>query len=61
LIIDEANVFGQLEGSEEGEVLLKSILSWMVANTKEKGRFHIVLTSSDSFFFNWIVDSKSFL
>ncbi|CAB5196546.1 unnamed protein product [Rhizophagus irregularis] len=51
-------MFSQLEGSEEGEVLLKSILNWMVANTKEKGRFHIVLTSSDPFFFNWIVDSK---
>ncbi|PKK60324.1 hypothetical protein RhiirC2_793486 [Rhizophagus irregularis] len=55
-VIDEANMFSQLEGSEEGEVLLKSILNWMVANTKEKGRFHIVLTSSDPFFFNWIVD-----
>ncbi|PKC06638.1 hypothetical protein RhiirA5_419303 [Rhizophagus irregularis] len=52
-------MFSQLEGSEEGEVLLKSILNWMVANTKEKGRFHIVLTSSDPFFFNWIVDNLS--
>ncbi|PKY48139.1 hypothetical protein RhiirA4_463633 [Rhizophagus irregularis] len=52
-------MFSQLKGTEEGEVLLKSILNWMVANTKEKGRFHIVLTSSDSFFFNWIVDNLS--
>ncbi|KAF0482060.1 hypothetical protein F8M41_023519 [Gigaspora margarita] len=56
LVIDEANMFSQLGSSENGEVLLKSILNWMVVNTKEKGRFHIVLTSSDSFFFDWIVN-----
>ncbi|CAI2199652.1 7045_t:CDS:2, partial [Funneliformis geosporum] len=56
LVIDEANMFSQLCVSEEGKVLLKSILNWMVVNTKEKGRFHVVLTSSDSFFFNWIAN-----
>ncbi|CAJ0846751.1 13548_t:CDS:2 [Entrophospora sp. SA101] len=55
LFIDEANMFSQLGSSKEGEVLLKSILNWVVVNTKEKRRFHVVLTSSDSFFFNWIV------
>ncbi|CAI2179359.1 1653_t:CDS:2 [Funneliformis geosporum] len=54
LVIDEANMFSQLCVAEEGKVLLKSILNWMVVNTKEKGRFHVVLTSSDSFFFDWI-------
>ena len=61
LVIDEANMFSQLGHSEEGKILLKSILNWMVVNTKEMGRFHVVLTSSDSFFFNWIVNRKSFL
>ncbi|RIB12848.1 hypothetical protein C2G38_2199567 [Gigaspora rosea] len=56
LVIDEANMFNQLGSSEKGKLLLKSILNWMVVNTKEKGRFHIVLTFSDSFFFNWIVN-----
>ncbi|CAG8473289.1 2215_t:CDS:2, partial [Paraglomus brasilianum] len=56
LVINEANMFSQLGHSEEGKILLKSILNWMVVNTKEMGRFHVVLTSSDSFFFNWIVN-----
>ncbi|CAG8810048.1 22865_t:CDS:1, partial [Dentiscutata erythropus] len=30
LVIDEANMFNQLGSSEEGKVLLKSILSWIV-------------------------------
>nr|CAG8587956.1 3612_t:CDS:2 [Entrophospora candida] len=61
LFIDEANMFSQLGSSKEREVLLKSILNWVVVNTKEKSRFHVVLTSSDSFFFNWIVKRKSIL
>ncbi|KAF0455060.1 hypothetical protein F8M41_001506 [Gigaspora margarita] len=53
LVIDEANMFSQL--AENDKNLLKSILNWLVVNTKEEKRFHTVLTSSDSFFFNWIV------
>ncbi|CAG8449357.1 8478_t:CDS:2, partial [Acaulospora morrowiae] len=57
LIIDEANLLSQLgSSSREGAVLLKSFLNWLVANTKQEKRFHAVLTSSDSFFFNWIVN-----
>ncbi|CAG8641143.1 1458_t:CDS:2 [Funneliformis mosseae] len=52
LIIDEANMFSQL--AKNDGTLLKSILNWLVLNTKEEERFHAVLTSSDSFFFNWI-------
>ncbi|RGB22689.1 Archaeal ATPase-domain-containing protein [Rhizophagus diaphanus] len=52
LIIDEANLFSQLGRNDE--TLLKSILNWFVLNSKERRRFHVVLTSSDSFFFNWI-------
>ncbi|CAG8742661.1 15548_t:CDS:2 [Gigaspora margarita] len=56
LVIDEANKFSQLGCSESGEILLKSILDWMVVNKKEKRCFNIVLTSFGSFFFNWIVN-----
>ena len=56
-IIDEANMFSQLvNSSNEGEILLKSILNWRVVNTKQENHFHAVLTSSDSFFFNWIIN-----
>ncbi|CAB4403887.1 unnamed protein product [Rhizophagus irregularis] len=56
LVIDEANSLNRLGySSAEGEVLLKTFLDWLVLNTKQTNRFHVVLTSSDSFFFNWIV------
>ncbi|RGB39862.1 hypothetical protein C1646_753989 [Rhizophagus diaphanus] len=57
LIIDEANMFNQL--GDLDPALLKSILNWMVLNTKQERRFNIVLTSSDSFFLNWIVTHLS--
>ncbi|PKY52618.1 hypothetical protein RhiirA4_497080 [Rhizophagus irregularis] len=50
LVIDEANLFSQLGRAS----LLKSFLNWLVLNTKEERRFHAILTSSDSFFINWI-------
>lgn len=59
LIIDEANLLSQLgESSREGAILLKSFLNWLVKNTKQEKYFHVVLTSSDSLFFNWIVKRK---
>jgi Cdc6-like AAA superfamily ATPase len=59
LIIDEANMmFTQL--GNDNPALLKSILSWLVLITKEK-RLPVVLTSSNSFFLNWIIDRKSIL
>ncbi|RHZ84274.1 hypothetical protein Glove_84g165 [Diversispora epigaea] len=57
LIIDEANLFSQLgENSKEEATLLKSFLNWLVINTKQEKHFHVVLTSSDSFFFDWIIN-----
>ncbi|CAB4439673.1 unnamed protein product [Rhizophagus irregularis] len=47
-------MFDQLGNSDP--TLLKSFLNWMVLNTKQENRFNIVLTSSDSFFLNWIVN-----
>ena len=62
LIVDEANLLSQLgNSSKEGKILLKSFLNWLVMNTKQENRFHAVLTSSDSFFFNWIANRKSIL
>src|SRR6185369_8623811 len=43
------------DSSQEGAVLLKSFLNWLVLNTKQENCFHAVLTSSDSFFLNWII------
>jgi len=55
LVIDEANRFDQLgEVSPESANLIQTFLQWMVLNTKQDQKFHIVLTSSDSFFINWI-------
>ncbi|CAB4403131.1 unnamed protein product [Rhizophagus irregularis] len=62
LIIDEANSLNRLGyGSAKGEILLKTFLDWLVLNTKQTSRFHVVLTSSDSLFFNWIVNRLDIL
>ncbi|RGB41810.1 P-loop containing nucleoside triphosphate hydrolase protein [Rhizophagus diaphanus] len=54
LIIDEAHLLNQLGYKDKS--LLKLILNWFVLNSKERERFHIVLTSSDSFFFTWLAE-----
>ncbi|CAB4463980.1 unnamed protein product [Rhizophagus irregularis] len=54
LIFDEAHLFSKLTKSKEGESLLISFLNWLVTCTKQNKFFHVVLTSSDSFFINWI-------
>jgi Cdc6-like AAA superfamily ATPase len=60
LIIDEANMmFTQL--GNDNPALLKSILSWLVLITKGENRLPVVLTSSNSFILNWIVNRKSIL
>ncbi|CAG8546662.1 4027_t:CDS:2 [Funneliformis caledonium] len=57
LVVDEANLLSQLgDSSKEGAILLKTFLNWLVLNTKQENRFHAVLTSSDSFFLNWITN-----
>ena len=59
LVIDEANRFNQLgEVSPVSANLIQTFLQWMVLNTKQDQKFHIVLTSSDSFFINWIRKCK---
>lgn len=60
LVIDEANRFSRLgSSSDEGRELLESFLDWLILNTKEQRRFHAILTSSDSFFLDWLVNGKS--
>ncbi|EXX55812.1 hypothetical protein RirG_221950 [Rhizophagus irregularis DAOM 197198w] len=57
LVIDEANRFSRLGNSlNGGQELLKSFLDWLVLNTKEQKSFHAILTSSDSFFLDWIIN-----
>lgn len=57
LIFDEAHLFSKLAKSREGETLLISFLNWLVTSTKQNKFFHVALTSSDSFFINWITKS----
>ncbi|GBC36873.2 uncharacterized protein OCT59_003081 [Rhizophagus irregularis] len=60
LVIDEANRFSRLGNSlNGGQELLKSFLDWLVLNTKEQKSFHAILTSSDSFFLDWIINDLS--
>ncbi|RIA86305.1 hypothetical protein C1645_740939 [Glomus cerebriforme] len=57
LVIDEANLLRQLgNSSNEGAILLKLFLNWLVENTKHK-HFHAILISSNSFFLNWLLDN----
>lgn len=49
-IIDEANELGTLTKEKNGKAALHNLFKWLVLNTKERSRFHVLLSSSDSFF-----------
>jgi len=49
-MIDEANELGTLTSVPEGKDALYNLFKWLIMNTKETQRFHVVLASSDSFF-----------
>ena len=51
LCIDEAN---RLQALSRGNIVLHDFLAWVVLNTKQMNRFHVVMASSDSFFHWWI-------
>ena len=53
LIIDEANQLDALLESG-GRIALDDFFAWLVENTKQTNRFHVVMASSDSFFLKWI-------
>jgi hypothetical protein len=56
LFIDEANKLQNLIKSpgDEGDTVVQTLLDWMVKNTKQDPRLHVVLASSDSFFLEWL-------
>lgn len=56
LFIDEANELKNLSKipGDEGDEAINAILKWMVKNTKQDPRLHVVMASSDSFFLEWL-------
>ena len=53
-IIDEANELRALTKEDDGNAALHNFFKWLVLNTKERNRFHVLLSSSDSFFHLWV-------
>lgn len=49
LIINEANELRALLNQPGGQDALHNLFKWMVMNTKEKRKFHMLLGSSDFF------------
>lgn len=43
----------ELVHTEEGNATVDTFLQWLVINTKQSLRFHVVLTSSDPYFESW--------
>jgi len=63
LIIDEANRLRALLEDQAGSATLNDFFAWIVRNTKQDGKFHVIMASSDSFFYRWVtqyVDSAYF-
>ena len=61
--IDEANRLQSLLEDQKGNAALNDFFAWVVKNTKQDGRFHVMMASSDSFFHRWVtqyVDSAYF-
>lgn len=56
LFIDEANDLKNMSKNlgDEGDDAINAILKWMVKNTKQDPRLHVVMASSDSFFLEWL-------
>ena len=48
LIIDEANELRALSKDADGNEALHNLFKWLVLNTKERSRFHVLFSSSDS-------------
>ena len=53
-IIDEANELNKLTEQPDGHDALHNFFKWLVMNTKELNCFHVILSSSDSFFHLWV-------
>eukprot|EP00898_Chlorokybus_atmophyticus_P000573 jgi/Chlat1/1516/Chrsp12S02034 len=52
LVIDEANVIMDWSGKYPED--LKTLLAFLVSNTKQDQRAHVLLATSDSAFINWV-------
>ena len=53
-IIDKANELRALSKDPDGSEALHNLFKWLVLNTKERSRFHVLFSSSDSFFHLWV-------
>ena len=53
-IIDEANELNALKSHPDGHAAIHNLFKWLVMNTKERNKFHVILSSSDSFFHLWV-------
>ena len=53
-IIDEANKLNALTKDPNGHDTILNLFKWLILNTKERGRFHTIFVSSDSFFHLWV-------
>ena len=60
LWIDEANNLDQLRQTPEGTQMLQSLFDWFVRITKQNRNFIIILSSSDSFFLDWLAERMNF-
>lgn len=55
LFIDEVNLLRDLAMKDpNGHSIIKSIFTWFVNVIKEERKFHVILSSSDSFVHNWL-------
>jgi len=67
LFVDEANRLDYLLSDGDGNKgtrVLNDFFAWVVENSKEANRFHVIMASSDSFFLKWLnqfIDSGSFV
>ena len=52
--INEANRLKSILCDKDGHAALQRLFQWFVLHTKEKGHFHVVMASSDSFFTLWL-------
>ena len=53
LYIDKANRLQTILRDKDGQAALETLFEWLIMHTKEKNHFHMVLSSSDSFFALW--------
>eukprot|EP00898_Chlorokybus_atmophyticus_P005016 jgi/Chlat1/5515/Chrsp360S05332 len=55
LVIDEANVI--MDWSDDYLTDLKALVRFLIRNTKQEGRAHVILVTSDSAFISWLTQN----